>query len=72
MYGRPIVTLPHHDVEVDEVDDLTYDETIEIQRRAKAQALLLQHFWSRWKREYSTALHEFHHTTGTNTQTVKV
>ena len=40
--------------------------------RAKVQALLLQHFWSRWRREYLTALREFHHTTGTNTQTVKV
>ena len=68
----PIVTLPHHDVEVDEVDDPTYGETTEIQRRAKAQALLLQHFRSRWKKEYLTALREFHHTTGTNTQTVKV
>ena len=72
LYGRPIVTLPHHNVEVDEVDDPTYGETTEIQRRAKVQALLLQHFWSRWRREYLTALREFHHTTGTNTQTVKV
>ena len=56
----------------DEVDDPTYGETTEIQRRAKVQALLLQHFWSRWKREYLTALRKFHHTTGTNTQTVKV
>ena len=64
--------MPHHNVEVDEVDDPTYGETTEIQRRAKIQALLLQHFWSRWRREYLTALREFHHTTGTNTQTVKV
>ena len=72
LYGRPIVTLTHHNVEVDEVDDPTYGETTEIQRRAKIQALLLQHFWSRWRRKYLTALREFHHNTGTNTQTVKV
>ena len=44
------------------------------QMRAKVdrQGLLLQHFQSRWKKEYLTALREFHRTTGTNEQTVSI
>ena len=42
--------------------------------RAKVdrQAVLLQHFQSRWKREYLIALREFHHTSGTNEQSVNI
>ena len=36
------------------------------------QGVLLQHFQSRWKKEYLTALREFHRTTGTNEQTVNI
>ena len=72
LHGRPIVSLPYHYVQDDEVGDPSYSEAADIQKRAKVQALLLLRFWNRWSREYLTALHEFHHTTGTNTQIVKV
>lgn len=46
LNGRPIVSLPHCDVQ-DEPDDLTFGETItDMQRRARIQASLLSHFWS--------------------------
>ena len=72
LHGRPIVSLPHRDVQEDELDDPTYGETSDIQTRAKIQSLLLHHFWNRWSKEYLTALREFHRVSGTNTQTVRV
>ena len=72
LHGEPIVTLPHQNVQDDELDDPTYGETTDLRRSVKAQALLLSHFWNRWKTEYLTVLREFHRTTGSNMQKVKV
>ncbi|XP_065901997.1 uncharacterized protein [Dysidea avara] len=71
LHGRPIVSLPHYDVQDDELTDPTYGETVDINRSAKVHAQLLAHFWNRWKLEYLTALREFHKATGCNTQAVK-
>ena len=43
LYGRPIVSLTHRDVQDDEIDDPTYDEASDIERRTKIQ---LHHFWN--------------------------
>ena len=72
LHGRPIVSLPHYDVQDDELTDPTYGETVDMNRSAKVHAQLLAHFWNRWKLEYLTDLHEFHKATGSNTQAVKV
>jgi len=71
LCGRSIVSLPHRDTQGDEISDPSYGET-DLRRSAKTQALLLSHFWHRWKKEYLTALREFHRVAGCNTQTVKV
>jgi len=68
LHGRLIVSLPHLDTQD---DNPTYGET-DLKRSAKTQALLLPHFWHRWKMHYLTTLREFHQNTGCNTQTVKV
>ena len=75
IYGHHIVMLPHLLCE----DDETTDESFQIggsdtllRRRAKTQALLMKHFWVRWKQEYLTSLREFHRTTGRNDQNVNV
>ena len=74
LYGRRITALPHIRVEQDEISDPDYNQhgNTEIQRNSKRLALLIQHFWNRWRQEYLTSLREFHRTTGNNESSVKV
>jgi len=65
-YGRSIISLPHYNVQEDAISDPTYGESADVQGRAKAQALLLQHFWNRWRKEYLTAICEYHRATRNN------
>ena len=44
----------------------------DLRRQARAQALIVKHFWTRWKREYLTALRETHKFIGNNEQRVKI
>jgi len=43
-----------------------------VRKRLTNQARLLEHFQARWRREYLTALREFHKVSGRNAQSVKV
>ena len=72
LYGRRIISLPYHSIEEDELDDPDFGDESAVTKRAKIQALMLKHFWTRWRLEYLTALREFHKTTGNNIQQVKV
>ena len=72
LYGRRIVPLPHSTIQMDEISDPDFGDTSELRRRAKAQAIVMKHFWSRWKHEYLTTLREAHKTTGDNMQQVRV
>ena len=72
LYGRRIISLPYHNVEEDELDDPDFGTESAVMKRAKIQALMLKHFWTRWRLEYLTTLREFHKTTGNNIQQVKV
>ena len=72
LHGRRIVPLPHSTVQMDEISDPDFGDTSELRRRAKAQAIVMEHFWSRWKHEYLTTLREAHRTTGDNMQQVRV
>jgi len=72
IYGRRIVILSHLGCEDDEVRDSDYNDSGSQTRRAKIQALLLKHFWLRWRQGYLTSLREFHKTIGNNIQKVKV
>ena len=64
LYGRRITSLPYESVDEDELDDPNFGDSSSI--------LTLQHFRSRWRHEYLTSLREYHKTTGTNRQKVKV
>ena len=73
LYGRRITALPHIRVEQDEILDPDYNQNgnAEIQKKFKRLALLLQHFWTRWRQEYLTSLREFHKNSGNNNAVVK-
>ena len=44
-----------------------------LSKKAKKQAVIIQHFWSRWNKEYLTSLRETHTTnTGTDKERIKV
>ena len=78
LYGRVINTVPHTLTTQDELTDEDFQEAGSqlhhtLSKKAKAQALLIQHFWGRWKKEYLTSLRETHITSGgTNKETIKV
>ena len=50
---------------------MTLTGDTDIQTSAKKQAMLLQHFRTRWRQEYLTGLREFHQASDCNVQTVK-
>ena len=72
LYSRRIVSLPHPVVEDDEESDPDYYSSNQMRTKVDRQGMLLQHFQSRWKKEYLTTLRELHRTTGTNEQIVNI
>ena len=62
--------MPYHVAPENSYSDPDFGDT-DIQVRAKKQATLLQHFWTRWRLEYLTGLREFHQASGNNIQTIK-
>jgi len=69
LCGRQIVSLPHPDVNEEEIIDPDYPSP---NRLRSKEGLILQHFQSRWRKEYLTFLREVHRTTGTTEQVVKI
>ena len=67
LYGCQIASLPYN-VSPDELTDPDYGGYSQLKKRAKTQALLLEHFSSRWRHEYLTSLREFHNSSGDNRQ----
>lgn len=72
LCGRRIIPLPHPIIEDDEESDQDYYPSNQMRAMVDRQGVLLQHFQSQWKKEYLTALREYHRTTGKNEQTVNV
>lgn len=64
--------MPHCTTELDEHDDPDFRDLSDLRRRARAQTLIVKHFWTQWKQEYFTALRETHKVTGNNEQRVKI
>ena len=72
LYGKRITTLPHNVTDMDTPLDPDFGDSSDLHRRARAQAVVIRNFWTRWKREYLTALRETHLTAGNNEQRVRV
>ena len=72
LHGRRITTLPHVTTEDDEIADPNFGDTLQIRYRARVHAVIIKHFWNRWRHEYLTALRETHKTTGNNKQQVNI
>ena len=72
--GWCITTLLNLEVEDDEMTDPTYCVSSALREKPRSQIQLLQHFQSRWKKEYLTSLLEVHKATETkfNIETIKV
>ena len=77
LYGGVINTVPHSLTPQDKLTDMNFQEAGSqlhtLSKKAKSQALLIQHFWSRWKKEYLTSLRETYITSGeSNKEKIKV
>jgi len=78
LYGRIIDTVPHCHTTEEEVIDENYEEVksklhTTLNKKAKAQALIIKHFWNQWKSEYLTSLRETHVTNNsTSKERIKV
>ena len=72
MYGRRIVTFPYRIIEDDETLDPTYLSGSKLRERTVKHVKLLQHFQTRWKREYLTSLRETHRASETNVQEIRI
>ena len=71
IYGRRIVSVPHPVKDPDEDADPSYLSDQDMRKATSRHSKLIQQFWVRWRREYLTALREFHKTTGNNRQVIK-
>lgn len=60
IYGRRMHSVPHKLEEPDELADPTYLNDQDMRRVVDKHSQLIQRFWFRWRREYLTALREFH------------
>ena len=69
LCGRRITSLPHEHEE--NLDDPDYVDATTMRKQVDKHTRILNHFKSRWKREYLTSLREFHKACGHNKQLVK-
>ena len=78
LYSRIINTVPHPLTEEEKIINENFQETglklhHTLSKKAKTQALIIQHFWSQWKREYLTSLRETHtNNIGTDKERIRV
>lgn len=69
--GRRITCCPHPVVDEDALSDPDYITGSILQRRIKHRAVLHDHFYKRWKREYLVSLRERHSSFGTTANIIQ-
>lgn len=72
LHGRRLTRLPHVRATMEELQDPNYCGAEQVRRDTKIQSILLDHFTTRWKREYLTSLREFYHPSGRGGQQIRV
>ena len=71
LYDHQIIPLPHK-VALDEITDPDYEDSSQLRKQVKMQAVLLEHFSSMWKHECLTSLREFYCYSGDNRQRIQI
>ena len=71
IYDRRIVSVPHPVEDLSENADPSYLSDKDMRKATSRHSKLTQQFWVRWRKEYLTALREFHKATGNNRQIIK-
>ena len=71
LHGHQIMSLPHEEIQEQDLLDPTFGSVMDVDKRANSQAFLLSQFNSWWKHEYLTSLREYHRAHGTNGQQIK-
>ncbi|XP_006811861.1 uncharacterized protein LOC100373153 [Saccoglossus kowalevskii] len=72
LHGRQMTILPHPEISDDELNDPTFSNHDDVNKRCAHLARLLAHFWKRWTAEYLPALPENHKLTGKTDNIIKV
>ena len=70
IYGRRIQSVPHTLEDTEEIMDPPYMDDQRMRNKVNTHSHIIQQFWSRWRKEYLTALREFHRSTGHNEQVI--
>ncbi|XP_069135112.1 uncharacterized protein [Argopecten irradians] len=71
LHGRKLSSLPYP---ISNTEDIQTSTTTHVHANKlyRVQVQVLEHFWSRWKREYLTSLREYQCISGNNDQKLKV
>ncbi|XP_006815926.1 uncharacterized protein LOC102805761 [Saccoglossus kowalevskii] len=72
LHGRQMTILPYPEISDDELNDPTFSNHDDVNKRYAHLARLLAHFWKRWTAEYLPALRENHKLTGKTDNIIKV
>ena len=71
IYGRRILSIPYALDDPEEIVDPTYIGDRDMRKWVDTHSQLMQRFWTHWRKEYITALREFHRSTGQNKQVIR-
>ncbi|XP_070533005.1 uncharacterized protein [Ptychodera flava] len=72
LHGRSLTSLPYITVSDEEIEDPTFGNHNDVNRRYAHLSNLQQQFWKRWSTEYLTALRERHSGSGNKHNVIKV
>ena len=72
LYGRKMTSLPYPEHYTDDDVTVVQSDQTTLTHRSRTQANIISQFWKRWRSEYLTALREYHKTTGSREERIRV